>query len=190
MEKLMSITVTEKEHWKERIAQKIERAIKELVEKNDPQFMERITQQAREAAIESLGGTQYVKDLEQLEEKKAQLKDDIEHFEQRLGDLAKKEKAKPRSEYRYSYSDIDRWNDAVTTRQETLERGLLSKDPLGQRILKLRGEQEALLDTVWLSTSAVQIRELWRNVTELVSGELSELQKKVLARPANEEDVK
>lgn len=141
-------------------------------------------------AIDSLGGTQHVKDLERLEEKYALLKVDIEHFEQRLADLAKKEKAKPQSIHRYSYGNMDRWNDAVTTRQEAFERELLSKDPLGQRILALRGEQEALLDTVWLSTSAVQIRELWRNVTELVSGELSELQKKVLAQPAIKEDSK
>jgi hypothetical protein len=85
---------------------------------------------------------------------------------------------------------MDRWNDAVRSRQEAFERELLSKHPLGQRILALRGEQEALLDTVWLSTSAVQIRELWRNVTELVSGELSELQQKVLAQPAIKEDSK
>jgi hypothetical protein len=186
----MSITVTEKEHWKERIAQKIERAIKELVEKNDPQFIERITRQARDLAIESLGGTQHVDDLAELEEKQLQLRTDIEHFQGRLAELAKKAGVKPKPYYYNSRDDIGLWNDAVTFRQESAEKELLSKEPLGQRILKLRGEQEALLDTVWLSTSAVQIRELWRNVTELVSGELSELQKKVLARPAIEEDAK
>ena len=43
---------------------------------------------------------------------------------------------------------------------------------------------------MWLSTSTVQIRELWKNVTDLLSDELSELQKKVLAQPSIQEDAK
>lgn len=186
----MSITVMEKEHWKERIAQKIERAIKELVEQHDPAFIVRIKEEAAKLAVESLGGTQYVSDLKMLEEKKADLGVDIEHFQQRLADLATKAGIKPKPYYYNSRDQIALWNEAVSARQETVEKELLSKDLLGQRILKLRNEQEALLDTVWLSTSAVQIRELWRDVTELVSGELSELQKKVLAQPATNEDAK
>ena len=69
----MSITVAEKTHWKERIAQKIERAIKELVATNDPHYLERISDEARERAIESLGGTQLVKELKALEAKDAAL---------------------------------------------------------------------------------------------------------------------
>jgi hypothetical protein len=37
---------------------------------------------------------------------------------------------------------------------------------------------------------AVQIRELWKNVSELTAGELSDLQKQILARPANPEGDK
>ncbi len=40
----MSITVAEKTHWKERIAQKIERAIKELVANHDTLYLENALQ--------------------------------------------------------------------------------------------------------------------------------------------------
>ncbi len=183
----MSITVAEKTHWKERIAQKIERAIKELVAKNDPQYLERISEQARDRAIESLGGTELVKELKTLEVKEEAVKAESARIEKELATIAKKNGVKLKS---YYGTREDYWSTAVQVRQEVEERELLAKDPLGQRILKLRGEQESLLDTVWLSTSNVQIRELWKNVTELTAGELSDLQKQILARPTNPEGDK
>ncbi len=177
----MSITVKEKEHWKERIAQKIERAITELLEKSDPRYMEQVSLQAREKAIEALGGTQLLSDLNALSEQEDAVQKEIENTQQKLADLAKRVGIKPVARYYGSRDNIETWEKAVATRQAISERELLSKDALGQQVLKLRGEQEALLDTVWLSTSPLQIRELWKNVTELVSGELPELQKKVLS---------
>ena len=109
---------------------------------------------------------------------------------QRLADLAKKAGAKPKPYYYNALNNIALWNDSVALHQRHIEKRLLAKDRLGQRILKLRGEQEALLDTVWLSTSTVQIRDLWRNVTELLADDLSELQKQVLAGPAVEAPTK
>lgn len=186
----MSITVAEKTHWKERIAQKIERAIKELVATSDPHYLERISDEARVRAIESLGGTQLVKELKTLEAKEAALQTEIERIQGELAAIAKKIGARPKTHYYGSQENSVLWSAAIELRKEAEERELLLKDPLGQRILKLRGEQESLLDTVWLSTSNVQIRELWKNVTELTAGELSDLQKQILARPANPEGDK
>ncbi|WP_442483384.1 hypothetical protein [Aeoliella sp. SH292] len=184
----MSITVAEKTHWKERIAQKIERAIKELVAKHDPQYLERIAKEARELAIELLGGTDTVARLRNLQEKQKALETDIDNIQSELAAIATKHGATPSRTYYGSRDDAALWQQAVDTRQEAAERTLLLKDFLGQQILKLRGEQESLLDTVWLSTSNAQIRELWKNVTDLVSGELSELQKKVLLQATDSQE--
>lgn len=186
----MSITVAEKTHWKERIEQKIQRAITELVEQHDPTFMQRITEEAATLAIESLGGTQYVSELKSLENKQALLEDEIRQLEQRLSELAKKAGVKRESYYSNHRNDISHWNAAVDSQRAVAEKKLLSRNPLGQRILTLRKEKESLLDTVWLSTSSVQIRELWKNVTELTSGELPELQKQILTQTAKTEVTK
>lgn len=176
----MSITVKEKEHWKERIAKKIEHAIQQLVDQHDPQFMVRITEKAWEAAIQSLGGTQDVTNLNVLEKQRNEINDNIEDCHRRLGELAKQEARKPTSRFIYSGEYLRLWNEAVESRQERTEKELLSHDPLGKRILKLRSEQEGLLDTVWLSTSTVQIRQLWSDVMELLVDEPSDLQKNIL----------
>lgn len=181
----MSITVSEKTHWKERIAQKIERAIKELVNKHDPAFLETSSQRAQEAAIQSLGGTKLAAELKTLDRDRDRLKDAVDTIERELESLVE---GKPRKPFVH-YADSN-WSRAVAHQQEIELQRILSEAPLGQRILKLRSEQESLLDTVWLSTSTVQIRELWKNVTELLSDELSELQKKVLAHSQSEEDAK
>jgi hypothetical protein len=65
---------------------------------------------------------------------------------------------KPRQPYVH-YADSD-WSRAIAHLQDIELLRILSQSPLGQRILKLRAEQESLLDTVWLSTSTVQIRQL------------------------------
>ena len=181
----MSITVAEKTHWKERIAQKIERAIKELVATHDPAFLETASQRARDAAIRTLGGAALAAELETLNRDRDRLKNAVTAIERELEALVE---GKPRKAYVH-YADSN-WSRAVAHQQEVELQRILSQAPLGQRILKLRSEQESLLDTVWLSTSTVQIRELWKNVTDLLSDELSELQKKVLAQPNSEEGSK
>lgn len=181
----MTIAVAEKTHWKERIAQKIERAIADLLGKHDPTFMETALQRAREAAIQTLGGTKLAAELETLNRDREKLKAAVATIERELEALAE---GKPRKPYVH-YTDSD-WSRVVAHQQDIELQRILSQAPLGQRILKLRAEQESLLDTVWLSTSTVQIRELWQSVTDMLSDELSELQKKVLAPPSTKEDAK
>ena len=49
-----TLTVTEKEHWKGRIARRIDKKIEALTA-SDPNFFDRIDRQARQRALESLG---------------------------------------------------------------------------------------------------------------------------------------
>lgn len=186
----MSITVAEKQHWKDRITKKIERTIKELVDANDPLFLQHISEKARKAAIASLGGTDHVEKLDSLLKQESDIQSQIEAIQEQLVKLATTHRVSPASQgYRYR-SNRDLWDDAVQERLTGEEDKLLAADPLGQRILKLRREEEALLDTVWLSTSSVQIRQLWSNVMELLADEPSMLQRKLLLdanRPENKD---
>lgn len=47
-------------------------------------------------------------------------------------------------------------------------------------MIKLRLEKENLLDTVFLATSPIQIRTLWRQVSDFLGDELSQLQKSAM----------
>jgi hypothetical protein len=56
----------------------------------------------------------------------------------------------------------------------------LQSGALGQKIQKLKREQEELLDTVWIATSPVQIAKLWSRVVELLGDSLTDLQQETL----------
>ncbi len=63
---------------------------------------------------------------------------------------------------------------------------LMKTDPLGQQISALESEQENLLDTVWLATSPIQIKELWGKMSEMLGQTPSKLQQDALAlQPMN-----
>ena len=51
----MGLTVAEKNHWKERIERKLNRAIDVLLASKDPTFKSTIEKEAWERAVESLG---------------------------------------------------------------------------------------------------------------------------------------
>ena len=71
---------------------------------------------------------------------------------------------------------------------ETVERELLQENEAGQKILRLMREKEELLDTIWLATSPVQIRSLWKDFTCLLAAESTELQKQAMTyTPAENE---
>ncbi len=69
---------------------------------------------------------------------------------------------------------------AITLRQSRFERKLLSREELGRRILRLREEQEELLDTVWLATSSVQTKELWSRVSTILNQTPASFQQETL----------
>ena len=72
-------------------------------------------------------------------------------------------------------------DNAIRVRQSVHEKELLAADPLGRQILELQREQEDLLDTVWLATSPVQIKQLWTRVAEILHQQPSNLQKHALS---------
>jgi hypothetical protein len=167
----MALTVTEKEDWKERISRRIDQAIKSLCAAEDPGFIERVRQVARDRAIEALK---------------------LADFEKRVAEIARQiyeELSSPAErggiDEVFHMDALKSWLSFVMERElkhrkEVYERNVLGETQLGRRVLQLREEKEELLDTVWDATSEQQIRELWQRVTELLSREPTPLQAQAL----------
>ena len=176
----MAITVSEKTHWRDRIAKRIDHRVETLVAKEDPTLLQRTEKEAREKAYESLGILSQRDELEALEKQK----EDIEKRERRLHaeqrailNGTKVEDELEHGSYRYDKTV----ENAVGMRAKVHEAELLAEDEVGKQILSLRAEKENLLDTVWLATSPSQIKELWEQVNTLLSIVPTELEQKALA---------
>jgi len=183
---MSGLTVTEKEHWKNRIARRIDKRI-EAITADDPNFFERIERDARQRALESLGLAEYQAELDGTQRQK----ETLEKREKRLHKtmLAKIRGVEPDDldDY-YSYRHDSEVENAVKRRKAVHEDELLAESELGQQVLTLREEKDELLDVVWLATSGTEIRQLWQKVVELLGDEQTQLQKDALAIEAVADD--
>ena len=173
------ISVSEKSHWKERIAKRIDHRIETLVAKEDPTLLQRVEKEARERAYKSLGIDAQQRELEAIQKQKEAL----EKRERRLGaeQLAVLNGTSVERELEsgtyYPRNSVDQ---AVDTRATALEADILAESDLGRRVVSLREEKENLLDTVWLATSSAQIKELWEQVNTLLEIKPSALEETAL----------
>ena len=126
----MSLTVAEKQHWKERIARRIDKNV-EILLAADPNLMDRIHRDARQRALQSLGLADWQAELDGIHEDE-----------------------------------------------------LLGECDTGREILRLRQEQEDLLDTVWLASSPSQLKALWSTVNALLGTTPTQLERDALEIPA------
>jgi hypothetical protein len=173
-----NLTVTEKEHWKERIARRIDKRI-EVICAGEPCLMDRIRDQARQRALQSLGLATMQAELDTI----AKQKEDLERRERQghramLATVRRIPLEEVDDYVHYQHADV---SSAIQRRQSVHEEELLAEDQLGQEILRLRREKESLLDTIWLATSPNQVRQLWQKVIELLGDEQTTLQKEALA---------
>ena len=187
----MAITVAEKEHWKERIAKRIDQRVEALVAKQDPMLLQRVNEQARKKAYESLGVAAQQDELDRLDAQK----EEIEKRQHRLlaeqsaiinGTSVDLELEKGRH---YSYYHDDVLNKAVAARAQAHESEILAESELGRQILSTRAEKENLLDTVWLATSSTQIKQLWEQVNALLGVTPTPLEEKALKIPPVQENT-
>ncbi len=171
-----SLTVTEKQHWKERIEKRIGRRIDALCAE-EAGFMERIESAARERALESLGVGKLQKQMDRIDQQRDKLqvrKDNVE------ASIAEKVLGLSVRKARHGFSTRD--VSAAIEKQQAIHRdGVLAETPRGCEILELEVEQEHLLDTVWLATSSKQIKELWTKVDDKLGGQQTKLQREALA---------
>ncbi len=183
------LTVTEKEHWKDRIGKRIDKRI-EGIYAEDPNLKERIERDARARALASLNLTDLDAEMNHIEAEEKRL-------EKRKEALHKEMLAKVRGT---AIEDIDdgcggyyphryeqEVDQAIERRRAVHADELLVEDQHGQRILQLRDERDNLLDTVWLATSPTQIRELWVKVSALLDEQPTQLERDALAiEPASD----
>ena len=177
----MSLTVSERTHWRDRIGKRIDRRIETLVAKQDPTLLQRVSEQARDKAYESLGIDSQRRELEQLEKQKEK----IERRERRLGAEQRavikgtrvEDELERGSSYGCYHGEVEK---AVEARAKALETGILAESDLGKQVIALREEKDNLLDTVWLATSSSQIKELWEQVNALLAVTPTSLEEKAL----------
>jgi hypothetical protein len=173
------LTVTEKEHWKERISRRIDKAI-EAVYAEDTSLKSRIADAARSESLKSLGLAELQQQLDKIEQNEKRLSKQKEAIHRKMLAIVKGVAVDDVRSYSYYSSRPHEVAEAVNRRHGIHEEELLARDPNGNRVLKLRQEKDELLDTVWLATSSKQIKQLWQSVAALVSQEPTELQAEAL----------
>jgi hypothetical protein len=184
---MANLTVAEKTHWRDRIQARIDRKI-EAITMGDPGLMERVRQEAKGRAFESLGLSGFQEELDRIAAQRTEL-------DGRDARVRKQMLAKVRG---VSADDLDcyaRIHDhpeiraAIAKRQAVHEDELLAGHELGRQVLRLRAERENLLDAIWLATSPSQVKAFWQKVGELLGEEPTRLEREALSiPPAGEED--
>lgn len=172
----MAIRLAEKEHWKERIEEKIKKRISAVKSENAKLF-EDIQREAEAKTIESLGLTEDMKRLEKLKAKEtetsAQWKELTTSVRNRLFPNNK--------EIGHCYSHYNEIRNAISEIRKAHEEKIYGNHEVGRELLKLQNERENILDTVWLATSPRQVTELWQRVVNLLGEDTTDFQKEILS---------
>jgi hypothetical protein len=178
----MPLTVKEKEHWKERIEKKIEKAIEKAYRDEGQGLRETVRQEARTRVMKRYGLENYMKQHDslttQIEGLKSQQATLSEEASKSLGSMA------TRSHFMSPHSFIE---DVIRREASDVEKEILQESEVGKKILRLEREREELTDTIWLATSPVQIRSLWKDFSSMLTEEPTELQKQALTYEAPED---
>ena len=179
---MANLTVAEKNHWRDRIQARIDRRI-EAITADDPGLLERVRREARGRAMESLGLAGMQEELDRMAQQRAEL-------DHRDTQIRREMLAKVRGVPVDAIEGYTRFHDhpeiraAIAKRQEVHEEELLAGDDLGREVVRLRVEQENLLDVIWLATSPVQVRQLWTKVAALLGEEPTRLDAQCAVDPA------
>ena len=175
------LTVTEKSHWRDRIARAVER-----IKARQPALFDRIAREARARALTTLGLSDAHAELEAIKAEEAVLD---RRKKQAQRSMVATLRSVPIDEVSDSFSV--RYGselglphevaEAITRRQSAHQEQMLADDPIGREIARLESEKDSLLDTIWLATSPTQIRQLWTKIGELLGDEPTTLERDALA---------
>ena len=186
------LTVTEKSHWRERIAARIARAV-ERIKARHPALFDRVAREAHAQALTSLGLADAYAELEAIKADEATL---ARRKKQAQRTMVAALRGTPIDEVADSFglrygSELalpHEVAEAITRRQSAHQDQLLADDPIGREIARLEAEKDRLLDTVWLACSPAQIKQLWTRVGELLGDEPTTLERDALAiEPAKDD---
>jgi hypothetical protein len=173
------LTVAEKRHWKERISHRIDKRMEALCA-TEPNLMDRIQREARQRALGSSGLAEAQAELDAIQRQEEELNRRAENLHKSMLAIVRKVPAEEVKDSFYGCVHQEVTN-ALQRRQAVHEDELLAEHRTGKEILQLRREKDDLLDTVWLATSGIQVRELWKKVGELLGDEPTALQREALA---------
>ena len=179
----MSLTVAEKNHWKERLASRIDKRI-EAIYVRAPHLRGLVERESRAAAIESLQLTAIERRLAEIEAASKQL--EREERELRRAELALilgvpvEDVTELMVPYCGPPAEVV---EAIERRRKLHAEQCLARDELGREIQRLELEKENLLDTIWLATSPTQLKQLWEQVNRLLGVTPTQLEQDALAIP-------
>lgn len=179
------LTVTEKNHWRDRIAARIGKAI-ERIKAQHPALFDRVKRQAHAQSLESLGLAEGYAELEAIKAEEVALARRKTLAQRRLIAALRGVPADEVAEtisvrYGSELALPTEVAEAITKRQAAHTEQLLADDPVGREIARLEAEKDNLLDTVWLAASSAQIKQLWTKVSELLGDEPTPLEREALA---------
>ncbi len=186
------LSVTEKNHWRDRIAARIDKAV-ERVKARHPALFDRVRREAHAEALRSLGLADPYAELEAVQAEEAAL---ARRKKQAQRTMLAALRGLPPDEvpdnfgirYGAELPLPAEAAEAIARRQAAHQDGLLADDPVGREVARLGAEKDSLLDTIWLAISPSQIRALWSKVSELLGEEPTRLEREALSIAPAKED--
>jgi len=179
------LTITEKNHWRDRLAARVDKAI-ERVRSHHPALFDRVRREAHAGALRSLGLAEPYAELEAVQAEEAALARRKKRAQRAMiaaikglpiDEVAENFSVRYGSDLALPLEAVE----AIARRQSAHQEQLLADDPVGREVARLGAEKEGLLDTIWLATSPSQIRTLWSKVSELLGDEPTALEREALA---------
>ena len=146
------LSVSEKNHWKERLSKRIDKRI-EAISAEDPNLLERVKRDAHDRAMQSLNLADLQAEIDRLEREE-------EELEKRERVLNRTMLARVRGVPLETIDELSVYQSgkhnnevqsAISRRQAVHEDDLLKESEIGRRIVRLRVEKDGLLDSVWLA---------------------------------------
>ncbi len=164
----MPLSVADKNHWRNRIAHRIEQRI-ETIYSDAPHIRGLVDRESLAAALESLGLTAITRRLAEIETISQQL--DQEERQLRRAELAlvRGVPSQRITDNMLPYSGPHQEvQAALKRRQELHAQRILAREDLGRTVLRLEQEKERLVDQVWLATHPAQLLQLWEQTNRLL----------------------
>jgi hypothetical protein len=174
-----TLTVKEKEFWRNRLAKKIEKKI-EAVCTRAPHLLERIASQAQQRALDSLSLAALQAELDSFQRQEMALEESRKRVHQEMLAAIRHVPVEEVHEEWFGQPNLE-IGQAINKRRAIHELELMAHDDVGREILNLRREKEDLLDTIWLATSPAEVKGLWAKAMELLGDEQTPLQREALA---------
>lgn len=169
----MGLSVTEKQNIKEIIENRIDREIERIQTENKP-AADDIKEQARAQTLAALNITDQISELQSIKEQITELGEQKKQLEGRILEMLGVDMRK--ANYGYGASSEQAIESKIASASRSYEKNLLNAHPILGKIVTLRQEKDNLLQSVWIATSNVQVKQLFDMVNQLLASVPTELE--------------